>query len=81
MNIEILREFLGWCLVINVAILFLSTLFLSLFHRRASKIHAKMFELDESWVRQAYFGYLANYKIAVIVLNLVPWIALNLMGS
>ena len=78
MNIQ---SFLGWCLVINVAILLFSTVFLSLIGDWASKTHAKMFHLDEAWVRQGYFTYLANYKIAVIVLNLVPWIALNLMGS
>jgi hypothetical protein len=81
MNIETLREFLNWCLAINVGIFILSTVNMLLIGGWASKIHAKMFDVDATWVRQAYFGYLANYKIAVIVLVLVPWIALHLMGS
>ena len=78
MDIETLHELLGHCLAINVAILFLTTVFLGLLSGWASRVHAKMFDLDETWVRQGYFSYLANYKLAVIVLNLVPWIALNL---
>ena len=81
MDIYTLRELLGWCLLINVGIMFLSTVSLILMRGWVSRLHANMFELDETWVRQGYFSYLANYKIAVIVLNLVPWISLNLMGS
>jgi hypothetical protein len=81
MNIETLREFLNWCLAINVGIFILSTVNMKLIGGWASKIHAKMFDVDATWVRQAYFGYLANYKIAVLVLVVVPWIALHLMGS
>lgn len=79
MAIETIHELFGWCLIINVGILFLSTVFLGLLGGWASKTHAKIFDLDETWIRQAYFSYLANYKIAVIVFNLVPWIALQLM--
>ena len=75
-----IQSFLGWCLVINVAILFISTVSLSILAGWASRMHAKMFGLDESFVRQSYFTYLANYKIAVIVFNLAPWLAMNLMG-
>ncbi len=81
MDIEQVRQLLGLCLLINVAILFLTTVFLGLLGGWASRVHAKMFDLDEAWIRQGYFSYLANYKLAVILLNLAPWLALNLMGS
>ena len=81
MNLEVLREFFGWCLMINLGIMVFSTVFLVLAGSWASNTHAKMFGLEATWIRQAYFTYLANYKIAVIVLNLVPWIALNLISG
>lgn len=81
MNIETLREFLGWCTVVNFGLLIISSALLMALRDWVSKIHSKMFGIDEAWVRQAYFSYLANFKIAVIVLNFVPWIALNLVGS
>ena len=46
----------------------------------ASKIHAKMFGIDEESVRQMYFQILSMYKIAFIVLNLVPYLALSFMA-
>ena len=81
MNIETLRDFFNWCVAINVGIFILSTVNMVFIGGWASKIHSKMFDLDEAWVRQAYFSFLANYKIVVIVFVVVPWIALNLMGS
>ena len=46
----------------------------------ASKVHAKMFNVDEASARNAYFLYFAYYKIAIIVFNLVPYVALRIMG-
>ena len=81
MNIETLREFLGLCTVINFGLLIVSSVLLMALRDWVTKIHSKMFDLDEAWVRQSYFTYLANFKIAVIVLNLVPWLALKLMSG
>jgi hypothetical protein len=45
----------------------------------ATKIHARMFQIDEEWVRRSYFMFFGYYKIAILVLNLVPYIALSIM--
>ena len=81
MNIETLRDFFNWCVAINVGIFIVSTVNMVLIGGWASKIHAKMFDVDPTWVRQAYFIFLAHYKIVVIVFVVAPWIALHLMGS
>ncbi len=81
MDIETIREFLGWCTVINFGVMIISLLILLMIRDWASNFHAKMFGLDQAFVKQAYFQYLANYKIAVIAFNLVPYIALRIMGS
>ena len=81
MNIETLRDFFNWCVAINVGIFIVSTVNMVLIGGWASKIHAKMFDVDPTWVRQAYFSFLAHYKIVLIVFVVVPWIALHLMGS
>jgi len=39
-----------------------------------------MFGLNEMDVARAYFQYLAQYKIAIFVLNLVPYIALRMLS-
>ena len=78
-TIESLTEFLGWCSVINIGMLTFSSIMVILFRVPASKIHAKMFNLNEKEVSSAYFRYLAQYKVAVIVLNVVPYFALKIM--
>ena len=81
MSLEMLREFFGWCTVFSFGLLFISSIMLFLCRAWAAKIHARMFDLDEAWLRQAYFQYLASFKIAVIVFNLVPYVALRMMGG
>ena len=79
-TIESMSEFLGWCSVINIGLLTFSAIFMVSLRSPISRIHAKMFNLDESDLSRAYFQYLAQYKIAIIVFNIVPYLALRIMG-
>jgi hypothetical protein len=78
-TIDFLREFFGWCAIINIIILMFSVIFLILLRGPASRIHASMFNLDESDLSRAYFQLIAQYKIAIILFNIVPYFALKLM--
>ncbi|MDH3830197.1 MAG: hypothetical protein OEV12_02660 [Gammaproteobacteria bacterium] len=77
-DINTLTEFLGWCSVINVSVLFLSTIALAVARKPVSGIHSKIFGVSESDLPLTYMQYLGNYKIAIIVLNIVPYIALKI---
>jgi len=79
-TIETLTEFLGWCTVINFGVLIFSSIALVVVREPITRIHAKMFGMKESGLSTVYFQYLGNYKIAILVLNLVPYIALKLMA-
>ena len=81
MNIETTREFLGWCTVINLGLLTLGLVKVLSIRDWATGIHAKMFGRDEASVRLAYFQFFANCKIAVVVFNLGPYIALRIMSG
>jgi len=78
-SIDIVREFLGWCTIINIGILLVATIFLVLTRKSISKIHAKLFELSQADLSLSYFQFLGQYKLAIYVLNLVPYIALRIM--
>lgn len=80
MSIELITAFLGWCTLINVVALCLATLALMVMKGRVSAIHARMFGLNETELQPAYFAYLGNYKIAILMLNLVPWLALQIIA-
>ena len=79
MTIETLTELLGWASIINIAILLFSTVLLIAMRGAISKVHSTLFGLDEKDLGRAYFQYLAQYKIAIIVLNITPYIALRCM--
>ena len=81
MNIETIREFLGWCKVINFGLMALVVVKLLLMRDWASRVHAKMFGLDDASVRESYFQFVVYYKIAILVFNLVPYIALTIMSG
>jgi len=80
MTIETLRTFFGWCAVINIGLLMFSSIFVIVVRGAALRIHGKMFNLDEKYLLQAYFQWLAQYKIAIIVFNIVPYFALLIIG-
>ena len=80
MTIETLTELLGWVSIINIAILLCSTLALISMRGFITKIHSSLFGLDEKDLGGAYFQYLAQYKIAIIVFNIAPYLALKIMS-
>ena len=80
MTTEALTELLGWASVINIAILIFSTVMLIAMRGFVTVIHSKLFGLDEKDLGRAYFQYLAQYKIAIIVLNIAPYLALKIMA-
>jgi len=79
-NIDTLTGFFGWCSVINIVMICMATLALTFMRDFISGIHSKMTGLGQSELSVVYFQYLANYKIAILMLNLVPYIALKIIN-
>ena len=79
-TIETLTELLGWASVINVCILIIASISVMLMRNAMISLHGKMFGLDSADLSRAYFQYLAQYKIAIFVFNLVPYIALKIIA-
>jgi len=73
------QAFLGWCAVLNIGLLLFSTIIVVLFQHQVSQLHAKIFNIDKEDVFPAYFQYLGEYKILIIVLNIVPYFAIGMM--
>lgn len=80
MTLETLAAFFGWMTLINFALFLVAVLFMWLFQGLGMRMHAKMFGIDQSALPVEWYRYLGNYKIAIIMLNLVPYLALLLMA-
>jgi hypothetical protein len=79
-TLETLTTFFGWCSIINIAILLFTTFLLVGFKDIIATIHSKMFGLHQQGLPLIYFTYLGNYKIAIFIFSLVPYLALKIMG-
>ena len=79
-SIETIREFLGWCSVINLGMLIISTIVLMIMRSWIIKIHASLTGVTEAELPRIYIEYLGNYKILIIMFNVVPYIALSIMA-
>ena len=80
MTTETLTAFFGWCALINIGLMILTTVTLLVGQEPILRFHSRMFGLEKTELQRAYFQYLAQLKIAVLVFSIVPYIALRLIG-
>ncbi len=80
-NLQTFTTFLGWCSAINIAVLIFASIMLVLMRDFVAGIHGRMFGVSTEEISLAYVHYLANYKIAIIMLNIVPYVALRIMSQ
>ncbi len=81
MNLSTLATFLGWATLINIVVLLFSTAGIVGLRNSIAAVHQRLFGLNGADLGRAYFQYLAQYKIAVLVFNLAPYLALKFMGA
>jgi hypothetical protein len=62
-----------------VGVLMISLISVILLRGPVSRIHAKMFAVDEKELSLVYFKFIAQYKMAILIFNIVPYLALLLM--
>jgi hypothetical protein len=81
MTIEILTAFFMWCTIINAALLIFSSLMILAVSDWIYSIHSKIFSLSREAFNIIIYSFLGFFKIMVFVFNLVPWIALLIIGQ
>ena len=80
MSLEMVRQTLLWCTVINYGVLLVWFLFFMLAHDGIYQLHGRWFPLSVELFDALHYGGMALYKIGILLLNLVPYIALRLVG-
>ncbi len=80
MNIEIIRAFFGWCTVINGVFLLLALLFCANASDWVYKMHSKWFPIKREAFTLTMYCFTGGMKILFIMLNLVPYLALVILG-
>ena len=80
MNIEIIRNFLLWCAIINYGILLIWFFLFVKAHDFVYNLHGKWFRLSKERFDALNYGGMAVYKIGVLLFNVVPLIALLIIS-
>ena len=80
MTIYLLRDVFMWCSIINIGLLLVSFLFLLLGHDWICRVHTKWFKISKEHFDAICYGILAFYKICIFVFNIVPYVALCIVG-
>ncbi len=81
MDTQTLTNFFMWCSLINFGILLFVTFFiLMLSGDFVYRMHSKVFPMPRDTFNIVMYSFLGIYKILLFVFNIVPWIALLIVG-
>jgi len=80
MTIDMIREALLWCTVINMGILLYWFLFIVFAHDWVYRVHGKWFKLSVEKFDAIHYAGISFFKICIYFFNLVPYFALRIVG-
>ena len=80
MDIDTLRAFFMWCTIINGALLMLSFLICACAGDWVHRMHSRWFSISREAFNVAIYSFLGLYKMFILVFNLVPFVALAIVG-
>lgn len=79
-SIQTLATFFGWCTVINVVLIVIVFIFFAVLHEFFARVIAKLFGVSEATAKETLLRVLMQYRVAFVVFNLVPYVALKIMS-
>jgi hypothetical protein len=79
MSIEMVRKALLWSALINYGILLVWFLFFVLAHDRLYLLHGQWFRLSVEQFDMLHYAGMSIFKIGILLLNVVPYIALRIV--
>lgn len=80
MTSEKLSDFLLFCLCINYGVLLLWFLAFAMDRNRLFRLHRRWFQLSEPHFNAIHYAAMGIYKIAILIFNLAPWLALHFVS-
>ncbi|MGJ0490043.1 DUF6868 family protein [Methylobacter sp.] len=80
MNIELMRDVFLWCAIINYGVLLFWALLFIAAHEWLYQLHGRWFRLPVERFDAVHYAGMAIYKIGILLFNLVPYIALHIVG-
>lgn len=80
MTIDIIRQALLWCSIINLGLFFLAFLSFKLAHDFIYRCHSKWYHLSVEKFDAIFYSMMMFYKTCILFFNIVPYFALYIVG-
>ena len=80
MDIQTLTKFFMWCTILNVGVLTLTSIMCIFFADFSYRMNNRFFSISREAFNVALVCFIGFFKILVIVFNLIPYIALLIIG-
>ena len=80
MNLAIARDVLLWCTAINYGVLLCWFLVFVFAHDWMFRLHGRWFRMPVEQFDAIHYAAMAVYKIGILLLNLVPYVALLIVA-
>lgn len=80
MTLANLTDFFLWCTVINGGLLLFWTVIFGLAPDLVYRTQKRWFPLPQETFHLVMYSFLGLFKILVLVFNVVPWVALQIIG-
>ncbi len=81
MDIQRLTTFFLWCTIINGTLLVLSATMIISAPDFIYSLHSKLFPIPRETFDVVIYSFLGLYKIVFLVFNVVPYVALLIVGK
>ncbi len=78
---ETLTAFFKWCSIINGVLLVLSILGTVLGPEFGASLQSRLFQVAPATVSTALYMFLGLFKVLWLVFNIVPYVALRIIGG
>ena len=80
MNMQMVEQFLFWCMIINLGLMLFGFTLVLMLRPAILRIHSRMFHVPEQYVGMAIHAFLILYKILTLFFVIIPWIAVMIIS-
>ncbi|HTF33200.1 MAG TPA: hypothetical protein VK714_05795 [Myxococcota bacterium] len=80
MAIEDLRSVLGWCTLIDYAVLLFWFVVFILAHDWLHRLHGRWFSMSEEKFDAVHYTLMGVFKLGILLFNLVPYLSMRIVA-
>ncbi|MCY1165621.1 MULTISPECIES: DUF6868 family protein [Polaromonas] len=81
MTLQFASDLLLWCAMLNYAVLLAWFIAFRFAHAWMRELHSRWFHISDERFDGIHYACMAVYKLGILLFNVVPYVALRILGS